>query len=301
MRVPSPDRRSRPVSAGWHGGFTLIELLVVVAIIALLISILLPSLANAREQAKRVLCSNNEHQLLVGLQAYTTTMKGGLPHFRMCTNYGHQPGLYLDGDDPAQKAGTKWYQYMNGEDEARYFHFDKVATTYRGKPANWLNPKYFVNLGRLWPMRLVTDGQIYYCPTQTSAHYMYEGYRPFPRRNNFGNTDGAHDFVRVAYDFNPHIKVPGDKRFPAHKDYERLHQSADKTPVGRTMLIDLMSSGKSGYAHKMRGVGGFNLATINGSINFRKTVYPKDNWTDHMAAIEKMEQGLGSGKVGFIK
>ncbi len=62
-----------------RSAFTLIELLVVVAIIALLISILLPSLSRAREQAKAVKCRANLHQMGLCLTMYLDEHRGCFP------------------------------------------------------------------------------------------------------------------------------------------------------------------------------------------------------------------------------
>ena len=59
IKIPKWKRR------GFLTGFTLIELLVVISIIAMLMSITLPSLNSAREAGKRIVCMNNLRQLTI--------------------------------------------------------------------------------------------------------------------------------------------------------------------------------------------------------------------------------------------
>lgn len=72
-------------------GFTLIELLVVVAIIALLVSILVPSLNKARAVTLQAVCASNLHQLHVGTMTAATANDGKI------LPYGRDDWYYDEG------------------------------------------------------------------------------------------------------------------------------------------------------------------------------------------------------------
>ena len=86
MSTPSFSRRIH--------AFTLVELLVVIGIIALLISILLPSLSKARQQAVKVQCASNLRQWGIGLAQYINNNKGQFPY-----NGKAIPGCPVGGRD----------------------------------------------------------------------------------------------------------------------------------------------------------------------------------------------------------
>jgi len=66
-------------AAGRRAGFTLVELLVVIGIIAILVSILLPALGKARNQANSVKCATNLRQLYMACQMFAAEHKDHLP------------------------------------------------------------------------------------------------------------------------------------------------------------------------------------------------------------------------------
>jgi prepilin-type N-terminal cleavage/methylation domain-containing protein len=91
-RINAGQSRGRRVKKRPMRGFTLVELLVVISIIAFLVSILLPALGKAREQAKLTLCMSNVRQMSTGLFLYVLDNENRLPH-------------YIDGD---QTPSTTW-------------------------------------------------------------------------------------------------------------------------------------------------------------------------------------------------
>ena len=98
--MPARTPRSRD-------GFTLIELLVTIAVIAILLSILLPSLGKARQQAQFVECKSNLRQLSTAFTSHAASNKG-------LYNTGAFDNRMDRGTGPVDEAG--WVaDFVNGE------------------------------------------------------------------------------------------------------------------------------------------------------------------------------------------
>jgi prepilin-type N-terminal cleavage/methylation domain-containing protein len=101
-----------------HRGFSLVELLVVITVITLLISLLMPSLDKAREQARRTICSGNLHGIFVASAAYTADYKAYLPNVGYdYLTYPSVPGMY--GNSASANNGV-WNNYGSQVANAQY-------------------------------------------------------------------------------------------------------------------------------------------------------------------------------------
>jgi prepilin-type N-terminal cleavage/methylation domain-containing protein len=147
-------------------GFSLVEMLVVVAIIALLISILLPALGRARENTRRTVCASNQRQLVNGCIDYATANRtflpgeGIRPREQQDPNYANDPAwrtmwngwisgytpekcteaFYCPSMAPKVTIATAWPAPMpwGGEYFWGYIYFGHYLNASNGKAANWV-------------------------------------------------------------------------------------------------------------------------------------------------------------------
>jgi len=122
-------------------GFTLIELLVVIAIIALLLSILLPSMNMAKEIARRLICSSKLKSFGVGLHLYSESHNDkAIPN---STSNGNE---FFNGITSGYQP---WWSYVIGDDTGAS------------------DPELLkaFNHGKLYDLQYLEEPDLFYCPT----------------------------------------------------------------------------------------------------------------------------------------
>lgn len=172
-----------------NSGFTLIELLVVIAIIALLVSILLPSLSKAKELAKRVVCSTQLRASGTGFAMYATENDGFLPP--------QSAAEMLPGPVPISV-------YLR-------------RNTLNGGTLAWDNAAGFASL---FP-NYVDDGHMFYCPGREGMAYMhYDGAWYGWETRTMTSGGGTLTWIRGGYNYrSPSYDFDGDGQ---DGDLERL-------------------------------------------------------------------------------
>lgn len=146
----NPNNKRRAVSAG----FTLIELLVSLAIIALLIGILLPSLAHMKESTRRVVCTSNIHQMGIAIS------------------------MYADGRGKGELPESFSAHHTSADGQANYAQFDLAESLKTHREGS--GPEYWDGLGILYYWGFLDDPEVYYCPSHKGEHpysrYQHEWY-----------------------------------------------------------------------------------------------------------------------------
>ncbi|MHC4444373.1 MAG: type II secretion system protein [Planctomycetota bacterium] len=196
--------------------FTLIELLTVVAILALLIAIILPSLSKARSQTKRTACAAHLRQVGIALLAYLPENRDRMPHISYMPSYGPGP---LTTDEPIYLADVLKRQ-LNKQEEVLECPEDRPHKTERYAPNT--GKSYFESERSSYEYRVRLRG--------LSPKEFYKAIGP-PWRENKDPVPPNTVWIARDYD-NFHIK-----RFKRPERRPFITDNQQKIPVGARRYV----------------------------------------------------------------
>lgn len=134
-------------------GFSLADLLVSIAVMAILISILTPSLMSAHEAARRVRCASNVYQIGLALQMYAYERQNHLPPASF------PPASWIRQNEPGLWSADTLFLRLTPSAEIR-----AGATSASSPKGNW------DGLGILYELNYLNHPGVFYCPSHHGNH-----------------------------------------------------------------------------------------------------------------------------------
>jgi len=263
-------------SGGGHRrhGFTLVELLVVIGIIALLVSILLPTLNRARESARRTKCLANLRGIGQMVNMYANTFNGLAP-----IGYSADTGV---------GPSTVWYS-------VNYYIYRWTGD---------VNTSRYVALGLLIPGGQISgsaeEGMLFYCPSvnDDTDHAMKSSKGPNPYVDDYVNGSpfglGAPSGKGVRIGYSTRASDPSRDNVPQNQrgvmfmyqpadPYYPVNGWNDSTTKGSMMKLAklktraIVSDVPANTRLKVAHVKGFNVLSADGSARYIDNAYMGDD------------------------
>jgi prepilin-type N-terminal cleavage/methylation domain-containing protein len=194
-----------------RSAFTLIELLVVIAIIALLISILLPALKNAREEARKLVVMIQAQQMGVTHVTYATDMKEfwvpAGPHWDW--THGNHPYIMTLGDPWLAKRVKQDFSDEPKGGSAQAFDANDRAEMAMAAAARRSGTIITGSALKVWPIHVMAHMGLK--PSQMNVDPIDN--EDFRRRSAGAATAGTHyppaTSIQAAYGWHPNIGMNG--------------------------------------------------------------------------------------------